>query len=252
MEHGADNLQGFLDRLTDRSVLHDNEKAAILDLPTRVAQVEIHRDFVSLGETTDHVCLVVDGIVGRFGQNATGGRQITALHIAGDMADLHSVVQPRAGSALQALTPTTLLRVPHAALREVAARYPAVAEALWRDCAVDAAILAQWVTNVGRRSARTRLAHLLCEIATRYRAEGQREASSFAFAATQSQLADATGMTTVHVNRTLKSLQGIASLSNRTIDIQDWDALSDIGEFDAGYLQVDIKPADRIRIAAPA
>ncbi len=66
----------------------------------------------------------------------------------GDMADLHSVVQPLAGSALQALSVATILRIPHVALRAAARRYPAVGEALWRDCAVDASILSQWVVNV--------------------------------------------------------------------------------------------------------
>jgi CRP-like cAMP-binding protein len=109
----------------------------------------------------------VDGLVGRFDQNSLGARQITAFHIAGDMADLHSVVQPKATSALQALSTTTLLQVAHRDLRGIAARYPAIAEALWRDCIVDGAILAQWIVNVGRRDSKTRIAHLLCETAVR-------------------------------------------------------------------------------------
>lgn len=109
------NLQRFVDRLTKRSVLTAQEQEAILDLPTEVAQVQSNQDFVSLGEQLDHSCLVVAGYVGRFDQNANGLRQITALHIPGDMADLHSVVQPEATSALQALSTATILRIPHSA-----------------------------------------------------------------------------------------------------------------------------------------
>lgn len=84
-------------------------------------------------------------MVGRFGQTSEGARQITALHTAGDGLDLHSLVLPKDQYALQALSTATILRIPHAALRALAARYPAVAEAFWRDCSVDAAIAAQWV-----------------------------------------------------------------------------------------------------------
>ncbi len=102
----------------------------------------------------DHSSYVVAGMIGRFGQNSRGDRQITALHIKGDMADLHSVVQPTATSALRALSTSTILEVPHAKLRHVSGANPAIAEAFWRDCMVDSMVLAQWVVNVGRRDAR--------------------------------------------------------------------------------------------------
>ena len=244
------NLRLFLDRLTSRSVLSQKEEQAILNLPAYAAQVQANRDFVRLGEVVDHACLIVDGIAGRFGQNAEGARQITALHIAGDMADLHSVVQPTGTSSLQALCTVTILRVPHQALRATAGRYPAIAEAFWRDCMVDAAILSEWVVNVGRRDAKTRIAHLLCETAVRYRVDGQSEAVLFEFPVTQAHLADATGLTPVHVNRTLKALrdEGVVFVSGRTVHILDWDALVRLGEFDATYLQADSKPEARLRI----
>lgn len=86
------NLQRFLDRLTSRSVLSEPEQQAILNLPAHAAQVRANRDFVRLGEIVDHACVIVEGVAGRFGQTFQGARQITALHVAGEMADLHSVV----------------------------------------------------------------------------------------------------------------------------------------------------------------
>ena len=235
------DLQRFLDRLTSRSALTDKEQQAILNLPCRSEHIQSNRDIVTLGERVDHACLVVDGIVGRFGQNSEGKRQITALHIPGDMADLHSVVQPESASALQALSIATILRVPHAALRAAAARYPALAEALWRDCMVDASILSQWVVNVGRRDAKERIAHLLCEMAVRLHAAPAEGEIVFPFGVTQSQLADATGLTSVHVNRTLQALRrdGLAEVSSRAVHIPDWHALVAAGDFDASYLQTE-------------
>lgn len=250
MALGHSNLQPFLDRLTSRSRLDTVEQSAILDLPAHAAQVQTNSDFVRLDQKVDHACIVVEGIVGRFGQTAEGARQITALHLPGDAPDLHSVVQPKARSALQALTTATILRVPHVALRALAARFPAVAEAFWRDCMVDAAILSQWVVNVGRRDARTRMAHLFCEITARHKAKLLDGKGSYRFPLTQIHLADATGLTAVHVNRTLKALrnEGLLDARNGSVRILDWPALAYLGEFDPEYLQADMQPEERLRI----
>ena len=238
-------LQPFLDKLVSRSTLGPEERRAILDLPARPAQIQTNRDFVRLGERVDHACFVVAGLVGRFGQNRDGSRQITAVHIPRDMVDLHSVVAPDACSALQALSVATILRVPHQALRAAALRYPAVAEAFWRECVVDAAVLSEWVVNVGRRDARSRLAHLLCEIACRTEGLGGKLGSVIPFPATQTHIADMTGLTSVHVNRTLRALkeEGVVAVHSQTIRLLDWEGLMRIGDFDPDYLRL-VKPAN--------
>jgi CRP-like cAMP-binding protein len=243
------NLQPFLERLTSRSVLSERERGRILSLPFRARQTRPNTDFVALGERVAHACYIVDGLVGRFDESSNGARQITALHIAGDMADLHSVVQPTATSALQALSATTILEIPHAALRSAAADHPAIAEAFWRDCMVDSMILAQWVVNVGRRDALSRLAHLLCEMACRYKRAPVNGRVSFVLEATQAQLADANGMTPVHVNRTLRKLAQIGTfVRSRRVVIEDWDALVETGDFDRQYLQDNLESCERLRI----
>ena len=243
------SLESFLSRLTKRSVLSAEERQAILDLPGQAMQVRANHDFVRLGERVDSSCLVVAGIVGRFDQTREGARQITALHIPGDMCDLHSVVQPVPTSALQALSVATIVRVPHASIRLIAAEYPAVAEAFWRDCEVDAAILAEWVVNVGRRNGRTRIAHLLCEMATRLADKPTGNDFVFDFPVTQMQLADATAMTAVHVNRTLQTLRadGLIEWHQRIIRVPDWSALAALAEFDSAYLQTRCKPGRQFR-----
>lgn len=247
--HQPSNLQPFLDRLNSRSILSEREQRQILDLPIRIRQARPNEDFVHLGERVDHACLVVAGLVGRFDQNARSDRQITALHIPGDMPDLHSVVQPTSGSALQALSTTTLLEISHTALRAATAEFPAIAEALWRDTMVDAAILSQWMVNVGRRDARTRLSHLLCEMACRYQRTPRNGKLVFQLPMTQAHLADATGLTAVHINRTLKSLEGIGTLfRHKTVRIDNWQALAEAGDFDHRYLQMNLAPEERIRI----
>lgn len=244
------NLQLFIDRLTSRSLLTEAEKQVILDLPCNAVQVQSNRDFVRLGERVSYSCFVVAGLVGRFDQNANGARQITAIHIPGDMPDLHSVVQPTATSALQALSVATILRIPHSAIRAATKAHPALAEAFWRDGMVDAAILSQWVVNVGRRDAKSRIAHLLCEMAVRLHAPTNTGAFSFPFQVTQAQLADATGLTVVHVNRVLRALResGLADVSKHAVKVLDWEGLAAAGDFDSNYLQTNMRPDDRLRI----
>jgi CRP-like cAMP-binding protein len=115
---------------------------------------------------------------------------------------------------------------------------------------VDAAILSEWVVNVGRRDAKTRIAHLLCEMATRLHATAGENDFVFDFPVTQTQLAEATAMTAVHVNRTLQSLRadGLIEWHQRVIRMPRWDALMERAEFDPAYLQAQLRPEQRLRI----
>ena len=242
-------LEAFIDRLTCRSFLSDRERELILDLPFRVRQVRANQTCGASAARADHVTYVMYGMIGRFGQNSRGETQITALHIEGDMADLHSVVQPTATSALMALSTSTIMEVPHASLRHVSGANPAIAEAFWRDCMVDSMVLAQWVVNVGRRDARSGIAHLLCEMACRYKAARVDGTVQFRLPMTQYHLADATGLATVHVSRTLKGLAAIGTtFKHKWVRIEDWDALVAAADFDRSYLQEDLAPEGRIRL----
>jgi CRP-like cAMP-binding protein len=230
-------LQLFVNRLYSRSLLSELEVSALLALDGQIKRVAAR--------------LVVDGLVGRFGQNSEGARQITCLHIAGDMADLPSVVSPKSAWGLAALAPTTILRLPHADLRRLAAKYPGIAEAFWRDCVADGSIFSEWVVNVGRRNALARLAHLFCEMAIRCEQAALGDRRSFPLPIIQTDIGDATGLTSIHVNRTLRELRlrSIVELRSRIVTIHDWDKLVAIGDFDASFMLLD-GPAPRITEAA--
>ena len=232
------SLERFLARLLSRSSLSGDEQAAIRNLRGHAVQVAAHRDIIGPGDTTISACLVMDGLVARFDQMADGLRQFTALYIAGDMCDLHSVVSPTAGWGLQAIASTTILRVPHTDLRELTVRHPAIAFAFWRDAVVDASVLAKWVSNVGRRDARSRLAHLFCELGFRMEAAGLGSRTDFPLPMTQTHLADALGLTPVHVNRTIQTMRrdGLVATENRRVRIERWSELAHIAEFDPQFL----------------
>jgi len=234
-----------------RSRLDDAEQHAILQLPIHTIHVRANADFVRLDESVDHVSVVAEGIVGRFDQTAEGTRQITALHLPGDAADLHSVALPRARSALQALTPATILRVSHASLRSAMAQYPAITEAFWRDGIVDQAVQSQWMVNLGRRDAKARIAHLLCEVACRTGAVADNHAE-FSLPVTQQHLSEVTGLTAVHVNRTLRALreENLIHAEGRQLTILDFASLARVADFTAGYLQMAVAFGEPERIVA--
>jgi CRP-like cAMP-binding protein len=240
-------LQMFVNRLSSRSVLTDEEVEALLGLNGHFAEVAPRIDFVRYGESVDHACLIVKGLAGRYGQHANGARQITCLHIPGDMADLPSVVSPKSGWGLSALTATTLLRIPHADLRRVAAKHAGIAEAFWRDCVADGSMFSEWVVTVGRRDAISRVAHVFCQMAIRYELLGQGNRRGFRLPMTQTDLADATGLTGVHVNRTLRVLRtgSVVEFHAGTVTVHDWDEMVKIADFDAGFMLLD-GPAPRI------
>lgn len=231
-------LSRFLDRLLRHSTLSSDERKAILDLPSHASQVQARLDVVSPGKVVDHACLIVKGLVGRFDQMTDGRRQTTALHIPGDMCDLHSVVQPRPSWSITALTTTTVLHVPHRNLRELVRTYPGIGLAFWRDTAADAAILSKWLGNFGRKDARSRVAHLFCEMAVRMEAANLGTRTSYQLPMTQEQLSDATGMTAVHVNRTLQMLRatGTLSFAHGLVEISDWEGLKKLADFTEAYL----------------
>lgn len=111
---------------------------------------------------------------------------------------------------------------------------------MWFDTLVDAAIFREWTTNIGRRDARSRIAHILCEFGARLDAAGLGERCHYELPMSQEQLADCTGLTSVHVNRMLRSLdeEGLISRSARAVRIADWAALAKAGEFDDAYLHL--------------
>jgi CRP-like cAMP-binding protein len=116
-----------------------------------------------------------------------------------------------------------------------------LARAMWADTLIDASIFREWVVNVGRRTSIARIAHLLCEFALRMKHAGLSSDGVYELPMTQEQLADAVGLTAVHVNRVLKELGrlGLIVRERRSITIPDWEKLRNIGDFNARYLHLD-------------
>lgn len=231
------SLGKFVDRLTVETRLTEVECDALCAVVGEVQHIEAHKPFVLLGDDTVSTCLVIDGFCCRVEMPTDDSRQITAIYLRGDMPDLYSAFQPRAKVSIEAMTPATILRIPHKPLRDLMAVYPAIMEAFSRYLVNDAAITTEWLGNVGGRDARASLAHLYCEMAVRLGVdEGQR--FNFSFPVSQAQLAETTGLSVVHVNRSLMALRrdGLMTVDRGHVQVLDWDSLVSAASFSTLYL----------------
>lgn len=166
-----------------------------------------------------------------------GSRQIVSFHFPGEFVDLQSALLPVNDHSVQALGSCRVATVLQTTLLKLVEGRPALMKALWLDTLVQGAIFREWVVNVGRRNARARIAHLLCELVLRLEQSGERN-RAYELPITQEQLADATGLTSVHTNRTIQSLrkEGLISMAGGRLVVHDWVGLSGIGDFNDLYL----------------
>jgi CRP-like cAMP-binding protein len=184
--------------------------------------------------------VVLEGFTCMFKLTPKGERQIMAFHIPGDVPDLQSLHLKTLDNSVGTITRCKVGFIQHETLRELCRRHTRIGEALWRETLIDASIFREWMLNIGRREAYSRLAHLLCEMVTRMRAVGLVDDQTCELPITQGELADATGISTVHVNRTLQELRGAGLITLRAgaLTVNDWDGLKRAGEFDPTYLHL--------------
>jgi len=228
-------------KLAYRVKLEPLDREAILALPVKQKLIERHEFIVRERELATHSCLMLSGYSIRSKLTGNGGRQIVAIHMTGEMVDLQNSVLGIADHSVQALTSCKVAYIPREEILRLAAERPRVARAMWIDTLVDGSIFREWIMNVGRRDARTRLAHLLCEFSLRLKLAGLGQENDYELPMTQEQLADTTGLTPVHVNRSMKALEAdglIDRMNPRAIHIGDWRKLAEAGDFDSNYLHL--------------
>lgn len=220
--------------------LSSEDRAALLALPYRILKLRPQEYVVREGDRPQNSCLMLSGFSFRHKVAGNGGRQIFSIHMKGDLADLQNSLLGTADHNLQALGHVEVAMIPVGAIQEIAFERPAVGRAMWYETLVDASVFREWTLNVGRRDARTRTAHMLCEFALRLEVAGLGEKCNYKLPMTQEQLADALGLTSVHTNRTLMSMgeDGLISRSQRSVKIEDWPRLAAAGDFDSAYLHL--------------
>lgn len=234
-------------RFAHRHQLDRLDLAVMSELPHTVRTYEKDQYLLREGEKPPGCSLLVDGYVYRHKIVGDGGRQIVAIHMAGDFIDGQNLLLEVADHNIQALTHVQVIKIANEDLLQLAFARPSIGRALWFESLIEASIFREWVVNVGRRRARARVAHMLCELALRCEAVGLGSRDTFELPMTQEQMGDALGLTAVHVNRTLKALSadGLITRSKRSVMVADWDRLRRAADFTSGYLHLEENPADR-------
>jgi CRP-like cAMP-binding protein len=192
------------------------------------------------GDRPENVHVILEGFACRYKHLPDGGRQVMAYLVPGDACDLHIAILGEMDHAIGTLTACRVAYLPQKVIEDLTTERPAIARALWWATLVDEAILREWLVGMGRRAADKRLAHLLCELLIRLQAVGQATETSFDFPLTQAELADALGISTVHVNRMVQTLRedGLITLAGKHLEIPEPERLKAFAEFDPSYLHL--------------
>jgi len=229
--------------LERRDTLSDREREALIK---SIAEVRIHPPgdtLIRAGVSAEYSTLLVDGLLGRVFYMSEGKRQIVAMHVPGDFVDLHSMLLKRLDHDVVAMSEVTVALVSHAVLRKLTETEPHLARMLWLLTVIDAAIHREWIGRLGH-SAAVRIAHLLCELQMRFAVVGLNTPEGFPLNLTQADLGDMTGLTPVHVNRTLRKLReaGLAVVRDGFVSVPDLRHLQEFAGFDPTYLYLEHRP----------
>jgi CRP-like cAMP-binding protein len=206
----------------------------------RQRQYQAHAEVAAEGERPRAVGIFLEGWGGRVSTLEDGRRQILGLYLPGDVCDLDILLAARRDDAITTITPARLAEVSPQGVEELMAAPPRVRQALAWERFMMAAIQREWAVSLGQRSAFERLAHLMCEVFTRLQLVGRTSDHECEFPLTQTELGEAMGLSTVHVNRVLQELRNanLIVLRDRTLTIPNFDALASAAMFDPGYLHL--------------
>ena len=226
-------------RLEEYTPLTDEDRAALARLSIQATHtIDARRDLIREGATPRCLYLIVEGWACHYRTLQDGRSQIVDFAIPGDICDLNLFILDRMDHSIRALTKLKVAEIGREVLHRIVTSHPNITTAFWWQELVSKSIHREWIVNVGQRNALERIAHLCCEMFLRLETVGLTDGRSCDFPLTQNDLADATGLTSVHVNRTLQEMRrlGLIVLEGRKLTIPSMPALQQAGLFNPDYL----------------
>ena len=228
-------------RLEEYTHLTDADRAELARLCVQANHTfQAHRDLIREGDAPRSVFVILEGWACHYRTLENGRRQIVDFAIPGDLCDLNVFILDRMDHSIGAITRLKVAEVGRDVLHRVVINFPNITTAFWWAELVSKSIHREWIVNVAQRSAAQRIAHLLCEMFLRLESVGLTDGFSCDFPLTQTEIAETTGLTAVHVNRTLQQLrrEGLIILERRKLSIPDMLALQSAGLFNPEYLHI--------------
>ncbi len=236
----------LVDRLNMFVTLDAEERAAASAMTGSRRMIRANETLVREGSRPDRICLILKGVAYRYRYLANGRRQIFGYLIPGDLCDTQFVILNECDHNVGLLCDTEVAVISLPTLISAMVKYPKIERALLMMSLVDAAMLREWLLNVGQRDAFQKLAHFFCEMSARFHALGTYDVDEgFTIPLTQIELADTMGLTVVHVNRILQRFrhEGLLNWSRRHFDILDYPQLAHLAGFDPSYLRLNVARA---------
>jgi CRP-like cAMP-binding protein len=228
----------FTHKLAQLVTLAPDEIAVLEDLQSTTRIVRRNREILTEGQKYDALFIMIDGVSMRYRILHDGRRQILNIALPGDLIGFPSSFFEKALYSVTALTDAVVSSVSFGRLFGLFDRHPRLAAAIFWSFACEAAMYAEHLIDVGRRSALERVAHFLLELLTRLKIIGLADERSFRMPLTQELIADALGLSVPHVNRTLRQLRDdeLVSIERNIVIVKDVEALSALADFDKSYL----------------
>ena len=233
-------LELFVRKLRAHVGLDEDDCNALRALPHTIRELKSLDYIVRENDVPSQCAILLRGFAIRQKTDVEGARQIVGIQIPGDALDMQHLFLDCADHNVQALGRVSVAVIPRSALQRVAMARPTIARAFAVNNQIEASIAREWLLNIGRRDARRRLAHLLCEVAVRLERQQLVGEYGYELPMTQEQLADTLGLTAVHVNRTLKSLEtsGLIERAGRAVRFVEPARLQDLAGFTSNYLHL--------------
>jgi len=233
-------LNPLIAKLESVVSLAEEDRRALAALGEVARDIPARRNLIREGDRPDHVHLMIEGWAARYKLLPDGARQITAFLLPGDFCDLHVTILGEMDHGIVTLSRAKVAFIARATLDSLAGR-PGLARAFWWATLVDEAVLRAWIVNIGRREAFAAVGHLICELYVRMRTIGLVADHRFDLPLTQEEIADALGLTPVHVNRVLKRLRAddLISFRHGLLTIHDYGRLERASGFNPNYLHIE-------------
>jgi CRP-like cAMP-binding protein len=225
-------------KLKEHSRLTWEDLAAIHALRHKLRDLAANEDLIRQGDDPDASAVVVSWTLARYHLLPNGRRQYPSFHLAGDMPDSQALFIDKMDHAVCAMGAAVTALIPHKDLLSTFERRPSVGFAIWRETLMDASIFREAITNNSARTTMARLAHLFCELFYRAKSSGLTQGPVLEVAINLVQLAETLAMSIATVNRTLLELREsrAAQFQRGRLEIKDWDALVEFGQFNPSYL----------------
>ena len=218
--------------------LTPTEMKALEDIQAKPVTVKRGRQLVQEGQTGHKAFVLQAGWACSYKDLSNGRRQIISFPIAGDCVGLRSVLLRTADHSFSALTDAVVSSVEGPQIMKCVTDFPRLGAALLWAASRDEAMVVEHLVNIGRRSAIERTAHFFMELVERLSLIGLATESEFKCPLSQFVLADALGLTAIHVYRVLRQLRekGLLTLRKGTVTIHDLGGLRKLAGFQGGYL----------------